>query len=315
MQMRRPTVGLVLAAISSFWALASVRATVEENWSPYIAQLWQEPKNVARSDLFYGPFGPGNAPDPSAMYTFVKKKTKGTSSGMVVTDPKGRKWHVKQGREAGPEVVVSRVLSAVGYHQPPVYFLPSFWVAKGSDLEVVRGGRFRLSSSLMKVEGEWSWYDNPFVGTQPYRGLLIILAMLNSSDLKNSNNVVYTLKTPIEGAARWFVVRDLGTSLGAVGRLDPKPNDISKFEHHAFIEGVNRQGFVKFDYGGVHGDLFRETMTIDDVQWASHLLARLTDAQWRDAFRAGGYSPETSARYIQRIREKIAEGLTTRRSR
>jgi hypothetical protein len=310
MHIRRPSLGLVLALISSLCALESARATqaIWPNAAASIAPLWQEPTNLPKRDLFYGPFGAGTAPDPSATYTFARKKKKGVSPGLVVTDPKGRKWHVKQGREGAPEVVMSRVLSAVGYHQPPVYFLPSFRVAAGTEVEVVRGGRFRLTSDLMKADGEWSWYDNPFVATMPYRGLLVILVMLNSSDLKNSNNVVYDLRTPLEGASRWFVVRDLGTSLGAIGRLDPKPNDIGKFERHRFIEGVSN-GYVKFDYGGVHADLFRQSMTTDDVRWACQLLARLTDTQWRDAFRAGDYPPETAARFIQRIQQKIAEGL------
>ena len=46
---------------------------------------------------------------------------------MIVVDSLNREWSVKQeahGRTAeGPiEVVLSRVLSAVGYRQPPVYF-------------------------------------------------------------------------------------------------------------------------------------------------------------------------------------------------
>ena len=36
---------------------------------------------------------------------------------------------------------------------------------------------------------------------------------------------------------------------------------------------------------------------------------RLSDAQWRDAFRAGGYTPEDTARFIRRLKQKIAEGL------
>ena len=46
-----------------------------------------------------------------------------------------------------------------------------------------------------------------------------------------------------------------------------------------------------------------------DVRWTTELLNRLTDAQWEDAFRAGGYSPDVRARYIKKIKAKIAEGL------
>jgi hypothetical protein len=41
-------------------------------------------------------------------------------------------------------------------------------------------------------------------------------------------------------------------------------------------------------------------------------MARLADAQWSDAFRAGNYAPPQADRYIARIKEKIADGLALR---
>jgi hypothetical protein len=38
----------------------------------------------------------------------------------------------------------------------------------------------------------------------------------------------------------------------------------------------------------------------------------LTDRQWKDAFRAGGYPPELADRFIRRFKQKIDEGLTIR---
>ena len=78
------------------------------------------------------------------------------------------------------------------------------------------------------------------------------------------------------------------------------------------MTGVS-DGFVKFDYDGVHADLLHHSITSSDVRWASRMLAGLSDTQWRDAFRAGGYRDETIARYLRRIRQKIAEGLTLER--
>jgi len=49
-------------------------------------------------------------------------------------------------------------------------------------------------------------------------------------------------------------------------------------------------------------------MTPDDVQWASALLAQLSDRQWRDAFGAGGYQPAVADRFIRKLREKVAQG-------
>jgi hypothetical protein len=68
-------------------------------------------------------------------------------------------------------------------------------------------------------------------------------------------------------------------------------------------------GFVKFDYGSVNGGLVKRSITPGDVIWASRLLARISNTQWRDAFRAGGYDASVTARFVRRIQEKIAEGM------
>jgi hypothetical protein len=43
-------------------------------------------------------------------------------------------------------------------------------------------------------------------------------------------------------------------------------------------------------------------------------LSKLSDSQWNDAFRSGGFTAEQTARYTAKIKEKIAQGLqvTTR---
>jgi len=57
------------------------------------------------------------------------------------------------------------------------------------------------------------------------------MMILNSTDLKNENNELYEIEgEPREQARRWFVVKDLGASLGETGRMDPKRGDIGKFE-------------------------------------------------------------------------------------
>ena len=65
---------------------------------------------------------------------------------------------------------------------------------------------------------------------------------------------------------------------------------------------------VKFDYRGIYRDVI-ESVTPADVAWTSALMTRLTDQQWDDAFRAGGYTPEERRRYIRKIKEKIGQGL------
>src|SRR5687767_966497 len=153
------------------------------------ASLWEEPVDLADRDLFYGPWGREHAPDPDDRYTLVQLKHSGVNPGMTVRDSEGRDWSVKQsfgdGPDEGPvEVVLSRVLSAVGYHQPPVYYLRTFTLVDNWGAHVEPGGRFRLKLKALKDRGEWSWQQNPFVDSKPYRGLIVILMLFNSSDLK-----------------------------------------------------------------------------------------------------------------------------------
>ena len=51
-----------------------------------------------------------------------------------------------------------------------------------------------------------------------------------------------------------------------------------------------------------------ENITTADVRWICGLFSRLTDRQWRDAFRAAGYPEDLSERFIRKIKEKISQG-------
>lgn len=304
----------LLIALYYPFCTAKVQPTMPPS-EAQLAELWQEPRDIASRDLFSGPWGAERAPDLDVTYTFLERKQQGTNPGITVEDPRGREWHVKQpphndqGAEGPIEVTLSRVLSAVGYHQPPVYFLPRLSVKDDKGTHVEPGGRFRLTDKSIKHAGDWSWQQNPFVGTRPYQGLLVILQMFNSSDIKNENNALYTLKNHGEGpgdADRWYVVRDLGTALGETGRLAPLRGNPDIFEREPFITGV-KDGFVQFNYHGWHQELFKR-ISPDDVVWASELLGQLSDRQWSDAFRAGGFEPAIADRFIRRLHQKIAEG-------
>jgi hypothetical protein len=304
------------AVVAMYWPFctAQVHPTLPAS-NIEMSELWVEPQDLATRDLFYGPWGRENAPVADVPYRFVKPKTSGTNPGMTVTDTDGREWSVKQaspdperGDEGPVEVTLSRVLSAVGYHQPPVYYLHSFTLIDGTGRRTEPGGRFRVDHPLLKDLGDWSWQQNPFVGTRPYQGLLVILLVFNSSDIKNSNNTLYQYRGEL-GPRRWFVVRDLGMALGTTGRLKPRRNDVDLFEREAFITEVT-DGTVRFNYRGWHQELLRSRITVDDVVWATDLLSRLSQAQWHDAFRAGGYEPAVASRYIARLLVKIDEGRT-----
>jgi hypothetical protein len=66
-----------------------------------------------------------------------------------------------------------------------------------------------------------------------------------------------------------------------------------------------------FDYEGRHQELI-SMIHPADVQWAAQRMQRLTDAQWRDAFRSANYSDADAERFIRRLKQKIDDGLALR---
>jgi hypothetical protein len=325
MSIRASSTVLLLAA--SLFSACGGRTVVMTPRAPVSAaqltQLRVDPGPQPR-DLFWGVGGKRHAPPPDAIYRFVDKDETGFSVSFDVEGPNGIEWSAKIGPEAQTEVVVSRILWGLGYHQPPVYYLPS-WTITG-DRRAAGGDRDRRKESearfrpkltgLERLDEDWSWADNPFSGTRELKGLLVILLMLNSTDLKDSNNSIYEVKDALGFArtgtspSRWFVVRDLGAALGETGKLYPRRNWLDAFETRAFLTRVTDSA-VEFDYDGRHQELLA-MIAPADVQWAAKQMSRLTDAQWRDAFRAGNYAPPQAERYIARIKEKIADGLALR---
>ena len=285
------------------------RSTPDAPTAAQMAEFWVDADPTTR-DLFWGPGGRENAPDPGARYEFEERSSGQLkfSRGFDVKDERGIKWSTKFWPEAQSEVVASRLMWAAGYHQPPTYYVPRWTLSGDTGWAGPQGAsRFRPNPHWMKKDGDWDWHQNPFVGTQPWRGALVMMAMINNSDLKPSQNTIYDLKEEREGARRWYVVRDVGLSLGETGTFWARRNDIEKFEKQGFIKEV-KDGRVRFDYSGRWKELFRD-LTPEDVRWLCERLSRLTPQQWSDAFRAAGYPDDLGARFIKRFQEKIAQGL------
>jgi hypothetical protein len=273
-----------------------------------IAQLWTRPE--PGRDLFSGVGGTRLAPDPAATYTVIEIKRSGYSRGYTVKDSRDREWSVKFPPEAPTEVAASRILWGIGYHQPPIYYLAAWNAARAPSPNPQLPARFREKSpDLHEIDGKgsWSYYQNPFVGTRELNGLLVLMAMLGNSDLKDQQNVIYTLKEPLEGSKTWYVARDLGQTFGRTGVLDAPRGDPAVFEQTPFIRGVV-QGKVQFDYRGRHKILFGQ-ITPADVRWICLQLQQLTPRQWSDAFRAAGFPEPIGDRFIHRMKQKIDEGL------
>jgi hypothetical protein len=296
----------------------AVRTTASDPTAVDVSQLWQEPADLGSRDLFAGPTVAGvTIPAAGASYTFVKADRTGYSPGYDVRDAAGVDWSVKLGKEAQTEVVSSRILWAIGYHQIPTYYLAS-WAMTGGGGGNPGPGRFRPTPPGYKVVSDWAWTANEFAHTQPFKGLVVANMILNNWDWKTSNNKVYEVAGNAGGPSRLFVVRDLGASLGktsapAVTRwlgsrmAQGSRNEIEDFESQNLIRGVTGDK-VDFDYKGIYKGVVA-SVTAADVVWASRLMSRLSDAQWNDAFRAGGYPPDVTARYVAKLKAKIAEGI------
>jgi hypothetical protein len=276
---------------------------------PQMAELWTE-ADTGR-DLYGGPGGRDASPDPQGDYQFVARDTTGKSPGYDVRDAQGRLWSVKLGPEAQSEVVVSRLLWAAGYFQPATYYLPSWKLVGTTDANQQPAGRFRLEAGGETKVSRWSWSSNPFVGTTPLRGLFVFMVMVNNWDLKTQQNPLYEL-TDGSGAVplHRYVVRDLGASLGNTRWFFPgSKSNIDDFERERFIHSV-RDGQVRFHYRGAWREpSLKRGVAPADVRWIAERLARLTPAQWSDAFRAAGYTETDAQRYVIRLREKVSEGL------
>jgi hypothetical protein len=295
---------VLLAAIAE----RSMGAAPVTRRSPPFAELWVKPES--ERDLFHGPGGPRLAPDPHAIYHVIEIKVGGFSQGYTLKDRQDREWSAKFPPEASTEVAASRIHWGIGYHQPPIYFLRE-WQAEGANAPNPQlPARFREKDPRfhgLSQEGEWSFTDNPFVGSRELAGLLVLQAMLGNSDLKDSNNTVYTLEEPVHGVTRWYTVRDVGHTFGRAGLRGTPRGETELFEQTPFIRRVEG-GRVELEFSGRHTGLLRN-ITTADVRWICQQLNGLTDRQWQDAFRAAGYERGRASRFIGRMKAKVVEGL------
>ena len=314
---------MLTLSVSACGGRVPATTTVDRPVGTELGELWVEPRDLESRDLFHGAGGPALAPDPSTRFELVTVDDSGFSPGYEIRDPQGTAWNVKLGIEAQPEIVASRVLWALGYHQPPTYLLRS-WELTGTGGGPQTVARFRREPANEKVVSDWSWYENPFTATRPFKGLVVANLLLNNWDLKTSNNKIYDLTDRANERRRVYVVRDLGASLGKTTfpkflawtplRRMPQGsrNDVGDFEEQGFIRGVEGER-VKFEYNGANARLVN-ALTVDDVVWTCRLLARVSDDQWNDAFRAAAYPEAERGRFIRKLKAKISEGLRLSRS-
>jgi len=267
--------------------------------------LWRDPGDVAARDLFHGPGGAAGRPDLSRV-TFVRDETGGYSTKFRVKDGSGRTWVAKVGKEAQSETAAVRIVWGVGYVTEINYLVPRLQVEGKGTFENVR-----LEARPEGVErlDEWKWAENPFVGTKELQGLAVLMALLNNWDIKDTNNKV--LYRADRGELH-YVVSDLGATFGRVKsgapviwRIRRNRNDPADYFEDPFLEDV-KGGRALFFYKGKRQDLF-DDIRVEEARWVGGLLARLSDRQLSDAFRAANYAPAEVNLLTRAVRARINE--------
>jgi hypothetical protein len=278
--------------------------------------LWTEPGDIRSRNLYWGPGGEKHQPVPPV--EFVGEDLNGTNPKFDVRDSNDKKWRVKLGAEAQPEVAASRLLWAVGYPTNENYFVRQLQVRnmparlhRGQKL--VEGGGTVLNVRLQrhpeheKKVGDWNWRHNPFYGTREFNGLRVMMALIRNWDLNDENNAVLE----DDDGHEIYEVTDLGTAFGSAGKRytsAESKGQLSEFRKGKFIS-TTKDDHVDFAFPAMPPLLLHlfeirfylkergvswigKHIPRNDVKWIGSLLAQLSPDQIRDAFRAAGYSPQ-----------------------
>ena len=264
--------------------------------------FWHEPTDMASRNLLLGAGGEEMKPDLSRV-TFVEEKTGGYSKKYRVKDAKGNEWIAKIGREAQPDTAANRLLWALGYETEIAYVIPKLKIEGKGDFENVR-----LEARPKSVDrvGNWMWENNPFQNTAEFRGLKILMLMINNWDMKDDNNEILATRNDATGEGELrYIISDLGGSFGKTGgvfsRSRNEPKDYVKAD---FIKAV-KGDVIAFNYSGKNQKLF-EGLTVADARWLSDLFKGLSDDQIKDAFRAANYKPEEVDTLTAALKARIA---------
>jgi hypothetical protein len=263
--------------------------------------MWREPTDIENRNLLLGAGGEEMKPEISRL-TFIEQKTGGFSTKYRVKDAKGNEWIAKIGKEAQTDTAANRLLWALGYETEIAYLVPHAKIEGKGEFDNVR---LEARPASVKRAGNWMWENNPFMNAPEFRGLKILMVMLNNWDMKDDNNEILAPKgdTSAEAELR-YIISDLGATFGKTGgflsRSRNKPSDYVKAE---FIKKVNGD-VIDFSYSGKNQKLF-EGITVADARWLSNLLKRLSDDQIKDAFRAANYSAEEVDLLAGEFRERI----------
>lgn len=245
--------------------------------------------------------------------TFLKEDPEGYSVKWRVRDGAGRTWVAKLGNEARTETAAVRLVWAAGYVTEINYLAPCAHI-KGApkprkDVERCEGDgfrdvRFEARPDNVKRLDNWAWKENPFVGSRELKGLVVLMALLNNWDLKDSNNKILAVTGPNGGVEWQYIISDLGATFGKTGgAITHSRNEPEKYVKTKFVEGSGN-GRLRFAFKGKQGDLL-DKVTVADARWLGNLLSQLSDRQIEDVFRAANFSPEETRMLTRAVRARI----------
>ena len=296
------------------------------------ASIWQDPGDIASKDMFYGVGGKDGQPVPP--FIFVSEDLNGTNPKFDASDANGTKWRVKLGEEARPEVVASRLMWAVGYYVNTDYNLHIATIQglhmKRGDKRIHNGeqvidARFARKPDKNTKVGIWEWKTCPFRDTREFNGLRVMMAVLNSWDLKDVNNAVYTNK---KTGQQIFLVSDIGATFATnslqTSRAKDKGN-VNSYVDSKFITKttpttvdfgtpgaptsalVKSGGVLAADYFKRRGfDWIGDDIPREDARWVGNMLGQLSHQQLVDAFRAANFSQQEIDLYVSVLEQRIA---------
>ena len=333
-----PVVRIERAPARTHTGESSARQENKDNDKPvtpsqlHNTSLWHNPGNIASLDLFYGQGGKHGM--PASPFVFEAEDHSGTNPKFDVRDAAGKKWRVKLGEEVRPEVVASRLLWATGYYVNDDYVLTT---ADIQNLHISRGesmvkngrvteARFARKPSGQKKIGIWKWKENPFTGTREFNGLRVMMAIMNSWDLKDINNAVFEDSRTGQDL---FLMSDIGATFGTNGlswtNARSKGN-VDSFKGSKFISKtsdatvsfatpkpptarlIETFGLGGKDYARRAGmDWIGDDIPREDARWIAAMLKQLSHQQLVDAFRAGHFPADEIDAYVDIIESRINE--------
>ncbi|HEX6465307.1 MAG TPA: hypothetical protein VFZ98_12670, partial [Vicinamibacterales bacterium] len=177
---------------------------------------------------------------------------------------------------------------------------------------VFRAARFK-ERPREATGDQWTFVDNPFVGTRELSGLMILMTMVNNWDLRADNTAVFPA-TGSDGVTELhYVVSDLGASFGRMEDVRFPQSilsllswvnwDVHEYQQQRFIDGVH-EGRLRLHF---RGRLSMPEVPVEHARWFAGLVGQLTPEQIRQAFEAAAATPEQvdgfSARFLAKVRK------------